>query len=117
MKKILKKAYKKILGRIDIILVIIVLVTRIIPNLKIGFLPIFFVALNLFLLVLLMFDVKIFSVSFILLMAIDSMIGTYLFATTNIMGPAMYYWTMFLNLLTMFLVVMNFKKNFPTTSR
>jgi len=107
--------YKKIgiLGKLDIYFVGFVLLIRVILNFGTDALSIFFMLANLILFFMLMFKKNAFSIIFILFITIDSMIGTYL-ATKSATFDWFYFGTMAINLLMIFLVVLNKHNKFPT---
>lgn len=95
----------------DLYLVFLFLIIRLLINIEFSLLSLFFFFIYLFFLIILILRKKNFSLLFILFLALDNMIGTYL-ATIHNSFNFMYYGTMIINFVIMTIIIKNIHKDF-----
>ncbi|MCH7568877.1 MAG: hypothetical protein IIA87_05650 [Nanoarchaeota archaeon] len=95
----------------DLYIVFIFIFIRLILNLQLKTLSIFFAVVYLIFILMLVKKTSYFSTLFVIFLAIDSMIGTYLFTLMNNLNFE-YYGTMITNLIIIFLIVKNIHGHF-----
>lgn len=97
--------------RWDFVLVLLFLFGRLILNLELETLSIFFACSYLILISLMFLHKKSFVVATIMFLFIDSIIGTFLFTLKGNLNYE-YFWTVFVNLIIVFFLVFDMRKNF-----
>lgn len=101
---------------LDLIVVFVFLVIRLFLNmdfiLDFSVLSLFFAVIYLFFIFMLVKRIHFFSVAFVLFLTVDSMIGTYLFAS-GILENLEFYLTMLINFAIISIVIRNQNRIFP----
>ncbi len=111
IKKVIKKYFLPISKRWDFLIVFHFILIRLILNLKLTPLTIFFAVSYIILLVLMFTHKKSFFIAMIMFLFVDSLIGTILYTTWNNLGLE-YLGTMGFNLIVVFLLIFDINKNF-----
>lgn len=92
-------------------IILIFLLVRLLMNFESKTISISFAIIYAVFVLMLFFETLLFTTLLILFLTIDSMIGTYLFANGDL-SNIMFYGTIIVNLIIIFLLIQNFKKNF-----